>query len=201
MTCNFLKNPWSSHPPSRRLWPLPPKLLWLVRDVPRNIERVNSVCLKLGFGRRDQRCHNRITVQRALRERQAAASEVLLTQKNKNTLLCAVPLHVCSHVRPKISPLLFMLQLFIDIGALFQVSAGFHPTSFSGSSEEKRFFAKAVYFFRVFLTWKGNLKKREAKRNSGKRNRRSPVVVLFPQNANICKTSSVFYVESDFTVL
>lgn len=53
-------------------------------DVPRNIERVNSVCLKLGFGRRDQRCHNRITVlnhTEASRECQAAVSDVFLTEK------------------------------------------------------------------------------------------------------------------------
>lgn len=37
-------------------------LLFALHDLPRNIEHVNSVCLKLGFGRRDQRCHNRITV-------------------------------------------------------------------------------------------------------------------------------------------
>lgn len=32
------------------------------QDLPGNIEHVNSVSLKLGFGRRDQRCPNRITV-------------------------------------------------------------------------------------------------------------------------------------------
>lgn len=37
-------------------------LLFALHDLPRNIKHVNSVCLKLGFGRRDQRCHNRITV-------------------------------------------------------------------------------------------------------------------------------------------
>lgn len=36
--------------------------LFPLHDLPRNTEHVNSVCLKLGFGRRDQRCHNRITV-------------------------------------------------------------------------------------------------------------------------------------------
>lgn len=37
-------------------------LLFALHDLPRNIKHVNSVCLKLGFGRRDQRFHNRITV-------------------------------------------------------------------------------------------------------------------------------------------
>lgn len=37
-------------------------MFFALHDLPRNIEHVNSVCLKLGIGRRDQRCHNRITV-------------------------------------------------------------------------------------------------------------------------------------------
>lgn len=44
------------------LIPLSVVLFFALHDLPRNIEHVNSVCLKLGFGRRDQRCHNRITV-------------------------------------------------------------------------------------------------------------------------------------------
>lgn len=63
---SFATTPFSPSPsssaPSLSHHSLSVLMFFVLHDLPRNIEHVNSVCLKLGFGRRDQRCHNRITV-------------------------------------------------------------------------------------------------------------------------------------------